>query len=325
MSFSISHKSEIVENKKLWGIVLAGGDGKRLRNFVQKIYGYYRPKQFCKIIGTRSLLQHTIDRTNIVIPNEKILVVLTKHHTNFIKEEVQDHPKECLVIQPASKDTGAGIIFPLIKVFMRNNDSTVIIIPSDHFIEEETKFMNYIHEASYFVEKNKDQILLIGIKPKHLESGCGWILKGSRIIHDSLKIHKVNEFVEKPDLQTTRELFNKDSLLNTFIMIGKSRTFLNYLRKYTPKLFNSFLPLLINKIPERERFLIGRIFLSVPIVNFSYDFLTKICKHLSVVEISDIYWSDWGDENRIISDLKRIYHKKEYEIPVSVEEVVIFN
>jgi mannose-1-phosphate guanylyltransferase len=165
----------------------------------------------------------------------------------------------------------------------------------------------------------------VGIKPKQLESGCGWILKGSRIFHESLKINEVNEFVEKPDLQTTRELFNKDSLLNTFIMIGKSRTFLNYLRKYTPKLFNSFLPLLINKIPERERFLVGRIFLTVPMINFSYDFLTKICKHLSVVELSDIYWSDWGDENRIINDLKRIYNNKEYEIPLSVEEVIIFN
>ncbi|MAT57064.1 MAG: hypothetical protein CMF23_03745 [Ignavibacteriae bacterium] len=325
MSLKITCKSSIDQNENLWGIVLAGGDGNRLRNFVQKIYGYYRPKQFCKIIGTRSLLQHTIDRTKIVMPDERIFVVLTKHHINFIKEEIQDHPKECLIIQPSPKDTGAGIIFPLIKVFKRDNDSTVIILPSDHFIEEEIKFMNYVNEASYFIEKNKDQILLVGIKPKQLESGCGWILKGSRIFHESLKINEVNEFVEKPDLQTTRELFNKDSLLNTFIMIGKSRTFLNYLRKYTPKLFNSFLPLLINKIPERERFLVGRIFLTVPMINFSYDFLTKICKHLSVVELSDIYWSDWGDENRIINDLKRIYNNKEYEIPLSVEEVIIFN
>ncbi len=37
----------------LWGIVLAGGEGKRLQEFIRKRYGVERPKQYSAIIGKR--------------------------------------------------------------------------------------------------------------------------------------------------------------------------------------------------------------------------------------------------------------------------------
>ncbi len=312
-------------NKNLWGIVLAGGDGNRLKNFIEKIYGYYRPKQFCTIIGTRSLIRHTIDRAKMIIPTEKVLTIITKHHSKYVAEEIKDQPKETIVVQPYARETGAGVLLPIIKIFKSDRDSTIAILPSDHFIVEEEKFMQYVNEASFFIESNPDKIAMFGIKPDYVDSGFGWIEKSISITHEHLTINKVERFWEKPSKNKADELFMNGGLLNTFILVGKSRTFLQYAQEITPDLFDEFIPLLINKNKETENLLIEQIFQSVPLINFSSDFLTKICEHLCVIETKDIYWSDWGEEQRVISDLKKIEKAKYKKKSVSSEELAIFN
>ena len=65
---------------KLWSIVLAGGEGERLKPFVQRWLGRHRPKQYCTFIGTRSMFQHTLDRADqITAPKNKVTVVGRTH------------------------------------------------------------------------------------------------------------------------------------------------------------------------------------------------------------------------------------------------------
>jgi mannose-1-phosphate guanylyltransferase len=45
-----------------WAVILAGGDGMRLRELSYKVSGDRRPKQFCEFFGGKSLLAHTRDR-----------------------------------------------------------------------------------------------------------------------------------------------------------------------------------------------------------------------------------------------------------------------
>lgn len=47
---------------QLWGVVLAGGEGIRLRPLTRLICGDERPKQYVALTGSRSLLRQTLDR-----------------------------------------------------------------------------------------------------------------------------------------------------------------------------------------------------------------------------------------------------------------------
>ena len=55
---------------RTWSIVLGGGDGGRMTDFIQRWLGYPRPKQYCTFVGDRSLFQHTLDRASALCRQE---------------------------------------------------------------------------------------------------------------------------------------------------------------------------------------------------------------------------------------------------------------
>ena len=61
----------------LWGIVLAGGEGRRLQPFIRACFGCDRPKPFWAFLGGRSMLRHTLIRAKRLISPHHLLIILT--------------------------------------------------------------------------------------------------------------------------------------------------------------------------------------------------------------------------------------------------------
>jgi mannose-1-phosphate guanylyltransferase len=57
----------------VWGLVLAGGDGTRLQGLTRQLTGKPIPKQYCRIIGNRSLLETTLTRIVPLCPPARTL------------------------------------------------------------------------------------------------------------------------------------------------------------------------------------------------------------------------------------------------------------
>jgi Nucleotidyl transferase len=55
-------KSVAVERKHEWGVILAGGDGTRLKSLTRRIIDDERPKQFCPVMGDVTLVEETQKR-----------------------------------------------------------------------------------------------------------------------------------------------------------------------------------------------------------------------------------------------------------------------
>ena len=82
------------------GIILAGGDGTRLRALTRRLAGDERPKQFCRIIGGDTLLDQTRRRARLLIGPERLLTVVTCHHERFYVSALADTPPRSTVAQP---------------------------------------------------------------------------------------------------------------------------------------------------------------------------------------------------------------------------------
>jgi mannose-1-phosphate guanylyltransferase len=302
-------KNEMLSNDKrhLWGLVLAGGEGDRLKDFVIQQYGYHRPKQFCTFTGTRSMIRHTLDRALMLIPMEHLYTIITKHHYKYAVEEIGEQLLNTTVIQPSARETSAGILLPMLKINQIDPDAIVTIFPSDHFICEESYFMEYVQEANFYVVNNPDSIVMLGVQPDRIESGYGWIEPGSVISYDREKIIKrVKKFWEKPDPENAGVLKNKGCLWNTFVLVGRSSTFIEYMQDWVPEIFNVFEPIRAEIGTSNENITIERMFQFVPAINFSRFVLEMIPEYLRVMEVSNIYWSDWGDERRIRNDIEKL-------------------
>lgn len=68
---------QTVSTGKLWGIILAGGEGTRVRPFLQHLCGNRGIKQFCAVTGRRSMLEDTLAKVERLIPRQQIVIVVS--------------------------------------------------------------------------------------------------------------------------------------------------------------------------------------------------------------------------------------------------------
>ncbi|NOT57242.1 MAG: NTP transferase domain-containing protein, partial [Deltaproteobacteria bacterium] len=139
--------------RHLWGIVLAAGEGTRVREFLTQLCGGRGIKQFCAVTGRRSMLRHTLDRAERLIPREHILVVVSTDHRPEVESQLSSWPTENVIFQPRNRDTAPGILLPLAYVSHRDPLANVAIFPSDHFIQQEKPFMRAVSRAVAEVER----------------------------------------------------------------------------------------------------------------------------------------------------------------------------
>jgi hypothetical protein len=81
-------------------VILAGGDGKRLRSLTQCVSADERPKQFCPVLGGRTPLGATRWRAARNFDPERTLFVVTRSHERYYADELADVRPRQVLIQP---------------------------------------------------------------------------------------------------------------------------------------------------------------------------------------------------------------------------------
>lgn len=295
------------------GIILSAGDGARLREFVYRQWGHYLPKQYLNFVGARSLLEHTFHRVEKLIPARRLFVVIAREHLRFseVRRQISTRPAGTVVIQPVNKETGPGILLPLMRVYKRHPDAAVAIFPSDHFIRHEDLFVAYLDQAFRAVESDPSRIVLLGAEPDEPDPEYGYIVPGQKVKDEDLNgARKVEMFVEKPAVEVARKIIRSSALWNTLVIVFRCQTLVDVIRRTLPDLYRSFLPVLQAIGRPEERRVIEQAYRELQPIDFSQGVLEALPleqrQSLLVLPMRGVDWSDWGSTDRLLRGLTKL-------------------
>ena len=159
----------------LWGVVLSGGEGVRLKALARRICGDERPKQYVPVFGDRTLLRQTLDRVALRIRPSRTAVVTLRSHSRFFVEHWAGPEPPRVLTQPTDRGTAAGILFPIHWVARQDPDAIVAVFPSDHFVSEPATFMALVARIAAWVHEHPARLMLLGAHPTSPEVDYGWI------------------------------------------------------------------------------------------------------------------------------------------------------
>lgn len=301
-----------------WAVILAGGDGTRLQSLTRTISGDDRPKQFCPIIGGRTLLDQTGRRVALSIPPARTLTVVTQTHERFYKSLLKDLPKDRLLVQPENKGTAPAILLSLLRIAQLSPNATVAFFPSDHYFADDVEFMSHIELAFLAVQTQPNTITLLGIKPESPEVEYGWIEPETSLFgHLPRAISRVRRFWEKPAAPVARRLMEQGCLWNSFVMVGRVEAFLKMTQRALPELYESFVAIASSFGTELETRTLDNLYSWIPSSNFSHEVLALRPDDLTVMQVSDVGWSDLGEPRRVLSTLQQIGLQTQWAMPVA--------
>ena len=278
---------------RLWAILLAAGEGSRVRSLTGEVGGRPVPKQFCTMDGRGSMLRWAINRAAGIVPMERIVVIVASHHRQWWGEELADLPAANVVVQPQNRGTGVGILLPLLSVLQRDPDARVLILPTDHYLEDEQPLREAIVEGVRAVHTDRERVVLLGMAPQERDAECGWILPESA----SFGADHVSAFVEKPNAEKARALARRGAVVNTLILVGTGTAMLRLYTETVPGVVEGFCDW------RNEDSMVWRdldsLYDVLPVCDFSREVLERSCDHLSVVRVSGAGWMDLGTPDRL--------------------------
>jgi mannose-1-phosphate guanylyltransferase len=294
-------------------VILAGGDGTRLRTLTRMIAGDDRPKQFCRIVGGETLLDVTRRRAALKIASENIFYSLTARHERYYRPLVAGVSPDRLCVQPENKGTAPAIIHSLHRVIRANPESTVAFFPSDHYFSDDAAFMERVETAFRTVESDPGSIVLLGIEPDSAETSYGWIEPCDSLFGDvANSVTRVRRFWEKPDHATATDLLRRGCLWNSFVMVGKASFLLELIRDRLPELSRIFHGASVTIGSRHETATMRALYAWIVETNFSTEVLQRSPQHLFVLRVGDVAWSDWGEPERVIGTLNGLGVRPEW-------------
>lgn len=285
-------------------MILAGGEGTRLRPLTEMIAADGRPKQFCTLLGHETLLEQTWRRAESLIERGRTVTVLTEPHARFFAPLVARIPGRCLVIQPESRDTASAILYGLSRIAERAPMAAVAILPSDHYVSDDAVFMSHVGAAFDAVDVRPDLVVLLGIAPEGPETDYGWIEPGEAIPGGEL--WRVRCFWEKPASGMARALLDRGCLWNSFVVVARIPAIWSLIRAAAPELDTAFAAVRATFGTAAERGAVARLYAGLPAINFSEQVLATHPANLAVLPVTGVAWSDWGQPRRVLATLARL-------------------
>lgn len=300
-------------------IILSGGSGTRLWPLSRKLH----PKQLLPLLNETSLLQDTIKRLHGLKDIAQTMVICNEEYRFMVAEQVHATGigKSSIILEPIGRNTAPAIALAAFNAMQTDEEAVLLVLPADHDIKNITEFHKAIEIGLQQALNN--QFVTYGIVPNSPETGYGYIKSVDSVGVN--EVSKIDQFVEKPDLESATKYVNEGGYYwNSGMFMFKASEYLNALQEYAPEIYNTCQKAMIAAKRDMDFIRVGiEEFKQCPSDSIDYAVMEKVSN--AVVIPVDIGWSDVGswsalheigvqDENNniLIGDTKCVSTKGSY-------------
>ena len=284
---------------KTYGVIMAGGGGTRFWPLSRRA----NPKQFLNLSGKDTMVMDTANRLCRIADKEDIFIVTGE---GFVESTIESTSGLLLANhilgEPAARNTAACIGYAAMEIVKKYEDGVMCVAASDHFIKDEDEYER-VMKVAVSLAAEKDALVTIGIKPTFPSTGYGYIRSNRDVNAD---YYEVEEFVEKPDLETASEyLASGQYAWNSGMFVWKASVILSYFEKLLPDIYECLVKIGDAMGTESEKRVIQEIYPVIPKISVDYGIMER-AKGVLMVE-GDFGWNDVGS----FDALEEIYEKDE--------------
>jgi mannose-1-phosphate guanylyltransferase len=279
-------------------VILCGGSGTRLWPLSRKQH----PKQFIRLTNEFSMLQNTILR----LPKEAKapIFICNEDHRFIVAEQTRELnvSATAILLEPVGRNTAPAIALSAFVAQKENPDAVLMILASDHNINDITAFQGATKHA-YELAK-LDLLVTFGIVPTEPHIGYGYIQRGVKI-DSSSESFKVNKFVEKPELVTAKNYVESGEYYwNSGMFVFKAKRYLDELRKFRPDIYQACEKATANIVSDMDFSRIDNdTFTICPDESIDYAVMEKTDS--AVVVPLDAGWNDVGSWSALWNELDK--------------------
>lgn len=271
-------------------VILCGGSGTRM--WPASRAGY--PKQFLALNGDKTLLQQCASRA-VALPQAQPPVVVTNQEQRFlVAEQLRDigiEPSK-IILEPVGRNTAPAVAAAAIVTAESDPAAILLILPSDHAIENVDTFSHLIGIATEPVSEGR--LATFGIEPDSPHTGYGYILHG-KDPESAHELYSLKRFVEKPNLETAQKfLASGDYLWNSGMFMCRADVYLNELGKYQPEMLAAVRDAVVQGANDLDFLRLAREpFEACPSDSIDYAVMEHTDNAI-VVKASELGWNDIG-------------------------------
>lgn len=212
----------------LWIVVLAGGVGSRFWPMSTPAL----PKQLLPLVTSEPLLVDTLARLAPLAPPERTLILTNATLADRVAALVPSLPPGHVIAEPRPAGTAAALAWAATQVrALAGRDVPMVCVHADWAIGDDEGFRRTLADAADAAERH-DALVTVGIVPDRPEIGYGYIRPGPVV---EGRVHRVAQFVEKPDRETALTFVADGYLWNSGIFAWTTGRFLAELGAHCPE------------------------------------------------------------------------------------------
>lgn len=274
-----------------WAVVLAAGEGCRLRAMTTTAGAVSVPKQYCSVWGDHSLLQDALWRARAVVAEERVCVVVAEQHRRWWDCSLWPLCSSNTIVHPVNRGSGNSVLQALLRIAAWDPDAQVLLLPSDHHVLREAILEQAMRGADTYARAHPNAVVLLGLDADEANPELGYIVPGT---DGDASTFDVTEFAEKPTPLRASTLTQRGALWNAFIVAASAHALLRLYESHHDRVVRAMRRYLDVVASGADRVALAEAFARLPTLDFSHDILHGHEDHLRVLRVPPCGWTDLG-------------------------------